>query len=160
MLAYGRSADNGIGDGFEGAVWTLGDGVNQNTVESLVAVGGEYNDTRATHVYVHTHPDLRVDYRFGTDGGTGIPTESLTGTITVDATLETEIYDTTGTVWETGRRRMAVISNSSDGTGPQYSRPMVWARPSAGATATWARSRVGQPGAFWLQSIDFALIGP
>ena len=160
VLAYGRSADNGLGDGFEGAIWTLGDGVNQNAVESLVAVGSEYTDNRTTRVYVHTHPDLRVDYRFGTDNGTGILTAAATGTMTIDATLEAETYDTTGSVWETGPRRMAVISNSSNGAGTLYPRPMVWARPSASTTATWTRSRTGQPGAFWLQSIDFALIGP
>ena len=160
VLAYGRSSDNGLGDGFGGAVFTLGDGVAQNAVESVVAVGSEFNDSRSADVYVHTHPDLRVDYRFGTDGGSGIPVGALTGTAVVDASLEAETHDTTGTVWETGPRRFAIVSNSSNGVGNAYPRPFVWARHSAGAQVTWDRSRGGQPGAFWLQSVDFALIGP
>lgn len=160
VLAYGRVADNGLGDGWEGAVFTLGDGVNQSPVEALVAVGGEFNDTRTASVYVHTHPDLRVDYRFGADGTTGIPTGATTGTMAVNATLEPETYDTAGSVWETGPRRAAIVSNSSNGVGIQYPRPMVWARHSGSTQVTWTRSRTGQPGAFWLQSVDFALIGP
>lgn len=160
VLAYGRVSDNGLGDGWEGAVFTLGDGVNQNPVEVLVAVGGEFNDTRTSSAYVHTHPDLRVDYRFGADGTTGIPTAAATGTMAVNATLEAEGYDTAGSVWETGPRRAAIVSNSSNGVGTQYPRPMVWARHSGSTQVDWTRSRTGQPGAFWLQSVDFALIGP
>ena len=160
VLAYGQSSDNGLGDGWEGAVFTLGDGVSQNSVESLVAVGAEFFDTRTADVYVHSHPDLRVDYRFGVDGTTGIPTGATTGTMTVDASLEPETYDTSGTVFETAESRMAILSNSSNGVGNQYPRPLVWSRPSAGTQVTWTRSRTGQPGAFWLQSIDFALVGP
>ena len=106
------------------------------------------------------HPDLRVDYRFGVDDTTGIPTGSISGTMAVDTALESQTYDTAGNVYETGGRRLAIVSNSSNGTGDAYPRPLVWARPSAAAQVTWTRSRSGQQGAFWLQSVDFALIGP
>ena len=140
-------------------VFTLGDGVTQNAVESLVAVGSEYTDPRTSEVYVHTHPDLRVDYRFGTDGGTGIVSGALTGTVPVDPSIDPEAYDSTGPIYATSASRMAVVSNSMNGPGPAYPRPFVWARPTADSQVTWTRSRWGQPGAFWLQSVDFALIG-
>ena len=160
VLAYGRSAENGTGDGFAGATFTLGDGVNQNTIESPVAVGSEYTNSRTAEVYVHTHPDLRVDYRFGTDNGTGITTGAISGTMAVDPSIEPEAYDTTGPIFATNASRIAVVSNSSDGTGTNLPLAFVWARPTANAQVTWTRSRSDLPGAFWLQSIDFALIGP
>ena len=160
VLGFGRAADNGIGDGFAGAVFTLGNGVAQNAVESTVAVGSEYTDARTTEVYVHTHPDLRVDYRFGTDGGSGISNGAISGTTSVDPSLDTETYDSTGPIFATSATRLAVVSNSSNGPGPAYPRSFVWARPTANTQVTWTRSRSGQAGAFWLQSVDFAQIGP
>ncbi|MGI9610449.1 MAG: signal peptidase I, partial [Acidimicrobiia bacterium] len=56
VLGYGTSTDNGLGDGWEGQVFTLGDGVNQLATETNVAVGGEYPDARTAEVYVHSHP--------------------------------------------------------------------------------------------------------
>jgi len=108
---------------------------------------------------VHSHLDLAVDYRFGTDGGTpGIPSGSLTGTVTIDGALGSEAYTNTGSLRRTAGTRLSVISNTSNGTGVAFPRPMVWSRPTASSTATWTRSRSGQPGAFWLQSIDFGEI--
>ncbi len=162
VLAYGHTADDGLGDGWEGQIWTLGDGVNQNATESTVALGSEYgaaSDGRTAEVYVHTHADLAVDHVFGTDGGTGIPTGSLTGTRPIDAALTTETYDnSSSSVRTTSGQRFAVASNTSNGTGTAYPRPMVWVRPTSSTTATWTRSRSGQPGALWLQSIDFGAI--
>ena len=160
ILAYGRSLGTGTGDGVAGSVFTLGNGVTQSAVETVVAVGSEYNDARMSEVYVHTHPDLRVDYRFGTDGGSGIAAAATSGTMAVDPSVEIETFDTTGTVFETGDSRLSVVSNSSDGFGFEYPRSFVWARQSGGSQVTWTRSRSGDPGAFWLQSGDFALIGP
>jgi len=88
VLAYGHASDNGLGDGWEGAVWTLGDGVNQNATESSVAVGAEYVQARTADVYVHTHPDLAVDHRFAPDGSIG--RNSLAGTQTVDGAIQSE----------------------------------------------------------------------
>lgn len=160
VLAYGRSADNGLGDGFAGAIWTLGNGVTQNAVESTVAVGAEAVDNRAATVYVHTHPDLAVDYRFGTDNGTGIQTGAVSGTVTVDAALQTESYDSTGPILTTETSRLVIVSNTSNGVGNAYPRPFVWARPTGSTEITWTRSRTGQPGAIWVQSIDFADLRP
>ncbi len=157
VLGYGITADNGIGDGWDGQVWTLGDGVTQNATESLVAVGAEYADGRTADLYVHEHPALRVDYRFGSDGGTpGIPTGDAAGTVDIDPTAASEAYGTTAGVEWTAGGRFTVVANSSNGTGTAYPRPIVWSRPIASATAQWERSRTGQPGAFWLQSIDLS----
>lgn len=158
VVAYGHTNDNGLGDGWEGAVWTLGDGVNQNATESLVAVGGEFPQSRTADVYVHTHPDLAVDYRFAGDGSIGAG--SLTGTIAVDGALDPETYVNTGVVQSTADTRFAVVANGTNGQGTLYPRPMVWARHTADATVTWTRSRSGQPGMFWLESVDFGAVGP
>lgn len=155
VLAYGRTADNGLGDGWEGQIFTLGNGVTQNATESSIAVSAQYGDNRTAAVYVHSHPDLAVDYRFGTYNGTGIPTSSATGTLTIDGAAGSETYDNSGTLRSTTGTRFTVVTNSSGGVGTAYPRPMVWSRPTAARTATWVRSRTGQPGAIWLQSIDF-----
>jgi hypothetical protein len=155
VLGYGRTGDNGLGDGWEGQIFTLGNGVSQSTVESSVAVSAQYGDNRTAAVYVHTHPDLAVDYRFGTYNGSGIPTGSAAGSIPIDGAAGAESYDNAGTLRSTTGTRFTVVTNSSGGVGTAYPRSMVWSRPTAGTTATWVRSRTGQPGAVWLQSIDF-----
>jgi hypothetical protein len=158
LLGYGRTADNGLGDGWEGQLFTLGDGVTQNTTESQVAVSAQYADNRTALVYVHSHPDLAVDHRFGTYGGSGIPSTAASGTFAVDPPAAAEVYDNAGSLRSTSGTRFTVVTNSSGGTGTAYPRPMVWSRPTAATTATWLRSRTGQPGAVWLQSVDFAAI--
>ena len=155
VLGYGRTADNGLGDGWEGQLFTLGNGVNQNATESQVAVSAQYADNRTATVYVHTHSDLAVDYRFGTYNGSGIPTGSAAGSIAIDGAVGTEVYDNSGTLRSTTGTRFTIVTNSSGGTGVAYPRPMVWSRPTADTTATWTRSRTGQPGATWLQVVDF-----
>jgi hypothetical protein len=159
VLASGMSVDNGLGDGWEGQVFTLGDGVNQLAVETLVAAGGEFTDARSVEAYVHTHPSLAVDYRFGADGGTpGIPSAALSGVAAIDAAGGVENYDNSSPVRTTAGYRFTVVSNTSNGTGTAYPRPMVWSRPTGPTTATWTRSRSGQPGAFWLQAVDFSAV--
>ena len=159
VLGYGTTADNGLGDGWEGQVFTLGNGVTQLATESTVAVGAEYAKPRVVEVYVHSHPSLAVDYRFGADGANpGIPSGALSGSAAIDAALAGETYTNGSSVQVTAGYRFGIISNSSNGTGTAYPRPMVWARPTAPATATWTRTRSGQSGAFWLQIVDFANI--
>jgi len=151
VVASGRSADNGIGDGFEGAIWTLGNGVSQNTNETTVALGSEYTDWRQAEIYVHEHPRIFVEYDFGTDGGSGIPNGALTGTQAVSNPQGPE----SRSGHTTAGYRFALISNTSNGQGTAYPRPLAWARHTADATITWTRSRSGQPGAYWMQSVDF-----
>lgn len=65
----GYTNDDGYGDSGEGIVYTLGDGVSQNSLEAVVAAGQEQTDTKNTFVYTMTHPSLNVDYRFKDDDG-------------------------------------------------------------------------------------------
>lgn len=153
IIASGRSADNGIGDGFEAAIWTLGNGVSQNASETSVALGSEYTDWREAEIYIHEHPRLYVEYDFGADGGGGIPGGALTGSQAVSSPLGPESQGST-----TSGYRLVVISNTSNGTGNAYPRPLAWARHTSDTQATWTRSRSGQPGAYWTQSVDFGEI--
>jgi len=152
VLASGISDSNRIGAGWEGTVFTLGNGVAQNTTESSVAIGGETAANRKAEVYVHTHPRLTVDYRFGSDGS--VTSGALVGTQTVDAALVPDTY-TGGGVARTEGWRAPVFTNSSNGTGTAYPRPIYWARHTGNTQMTWTRSRTGQPAAYWLQSVDF-----
>ena len=156
VTASGRTAAAGLGNGWEGQVFTLGNGRSNNNNEDRVAVGAEYGSDRTAQVYVHTHPDLAVDYRFGTDGGNpGIPSNSLGANVTVDGATGAETYGG-GAALAYTEGRLPIISNSSNGTGNAFPRSMVAARHTANATVRWQRSRSGQPGAFWLQSADFS----
>ncbi|MEA3501533.1 MAG: hypothetical protein U9R47_02055 [Actinomycetota bacterium] len=155
VLASGISDSNRIGEGWEGTVFALGDGVDQNTNESRVAIGAERRANRKAEVYVHTHPRLAVDYRFGRDGL--IATNDFTGTQIVDAAVASESY-AGGSVERTDGWRAPIFTNSSAGRGAAYPRPIFWARHTGDTQVTWARSRSGQPGAYWLQSVDFGQI--
>lgn len=152
VLAYGNTWERGLGNGWEGQIFTLGDGVHQNATENQVAVGAHYSGSRHADVYVHTHPRLHVDYRFMPDGS--IPRNDTSGTTTVDTRLGPETR-TGGSVGITEGLRFAVLSNASHGNGTWYPRPMVSARHTGDTEVTWYRSRSGQPGTYWLQSIDF-----
>jgi hypothetical protein len=155
VLASGISDSNRLSQGWEGTVFTLGDGVHQNTNENRVAIGGHQRAHRKAEVYVHTHPRLAVDYRFGSHGSIG--KNDLTGSHTVDAPLAPESY-AGGAVARTSGWRAPIFSNSSRGGGDFYPRPIAWARHTGSTRVTWSRSRTGQPGAYWLQSVDFGEI--
>ncbi|MDX2437166.1 MAG: C25 family cysteine peptidase [Acidobacteriota bacterium] len=136
----GHTAVEGIGDAAEGALITLGDGVNQNPNENLVAVGNEYallgDDFE---VYALSHPDLAVDQRFKADGDT----TQLTVDVTVDSA---------------GTQRMALSFNGLNGNGTAYPRPMFSARFTADTTVRLERRRTGQDFPAWVQGIDFSAI--
>ena len=155
VLAYGNTWERGLGNGWEGQVFTLGDGLGQNSTESQVAIGAHYSGSRQADVYVHTHPRLQVDYQFMADGS--IARNDATGAATVDARLGPESRSGTA-IGITEGLRFAVLSNASHGNGTWYPRPMVSARHTGDTQVTWYRSRSGQPGAYWLQSVDFGEI--
>ena len=155
VIASGTTDRNRLQNGWEGNVFTLGDGVTQLTDETLVAVGAEGPGTRKAQVYVHTHDNLAVDYDFGTDGSIG--SAALTGTLTVDAAFVTETY-TGGSVASTVGYRLPLFSNSQNGNTTAHPRPMAWARHTASTQLAWTRSRTGEQGAYWTQSVDFGEI--
>ncbi len=135
----GWTNDQGIGDASEGTLITLGDGVNQNTNETSVAVGQEYSDTREFEVYALTHDDISVDYRFKADGNGA--------DLTYDQTVDTAASSTA---------RMALGYNTCNGTGDAYPRPIFSARYTSNTNIQLLRNRWNQAFVAWTQSIDFS----
>ncbi|MEA2009894.1 MAG: hypothetical protein U9N78_04240 [Actinomycetota bacterium] len=159
VLAYGTTTADTPGAGWEGQIYTLGNGHPVNaksnraaTKENEVAVGSEYPVRRDAEVYVHTHPRLQVDHRFGSHGS--IPSGTDLGFTTVDAPLvaDVRIGASTGTL------RFPILSNSSTGTDPDDPQPIIWSRHSGSTTVSWARNETVSSGAYWLQSVDFGEI--
>jgi hypothetical protein len=139
----GWTNDGGIGDSSEGSLITLGNGVDQNTNETTVAVGQEYSDSRDFEVYALTHSDAAVDYRFKADGNSG-----------------DLIYDaTTDTITETDAR-FAIVTNGCNGTGGAFPRPIFSARYYDNSTIRLERRRSGQNFPAWVQGIDLSAIVP
>ena len=138
----GHTDDNGIGDGGEGVLVTLGDGVNQNPNESLLAVGTEAGGTAIDfEAYAITHPDLAVDYRFKADGDGGL--------ITIDVPVDSA-----------SGNRFAWVTNGLNGTGTAYPRPMFSAHYSSDTNARLVRRRSGQDFPAWVQGVDLqAVVG-
>lgn len=140
----GHTNDNGIGDAGEAVLVTLGDGVATGTTATRVAAGIEYNNNAVNFdVYVMSHADLAVDYRFKPDGDSG----------------STQYDATTNTVGNSSAR-MALITNGSNGTGTAYPRPLWAARYADDDTIRATRRRSGQDWPAWIQGIDFSSIEP
>lgn len=137
----GHTDDNGIGDAAEASLITLGDGVNENTDETSVAVGQEYGVNKDFEVYALTHDDLAVDYEFKADGNTN------------DLT-----YDASVTAATNSTARMALIYNGQNGTGGAFPRPFFSARYTDSTTIQAERRRSGQPWPAWIQGIDFSAL--
>ncbi len=133
----GHTANNGIGNGAEGVLVTLGDGVNTNATETTVAIGKEYTGAMDFEVWALTHPGLAVDQRFLADGNSG----STTVDVTVDAATAS---------------RMALSYNGQNGTGTAFPRPMLSARYLDDTTVRLERRRTGQNFPAWIQGIDFS----
>lgn len=155
VWAVGEVDHNSPSAGWDGHVFTLGDGVNQNANETSVAVGAETGAQRDVEVYVHTHTDFGNQFVLGQDGtAPGIVSGNMSGTVTIADARSPETHNATNTAG----RRFIVVANSSGGNGTAYPRPIVWGQLDADTTARWQRSRSGQSGAFWLQTPDFGWI--
>ena len=127
----------GIGEGAEGVLITLGDGANQSSDESSVAIGQEYPRDKNFEVYALTHSDMNVDYRFKNDGDSG--------NLTVDVSMDSAVNS-----------RMALVTNGCNGTGTAYPRPNFSARYISDNTIRLERRRSGQAFPAWVQGIDFS----
>jgi len=145
----GYTNDGGIGDSFSGTLVTLGDGVNQNTTETTVAVGQEYSDTRSTQVYVMENSNIAVDYVFKTDGDSG----NIDWSYTVDAATGAETY-VVSTITTTEGYRFGIKYNGCNGTGTAFSRPHWHTIHTASTTLYTRRGRIGQNFPGWIQSVD------
>lgn len=158
----GYASNDGIGDGAFGQVITLGDGVNQNTTESLVSVGSEGSQLlsgRNFQVYVLENSNLAVDYRFKVDGDAGSASGYQELNITVDPVLTSEIYENAASsVRYTEGQRLPIFYSSVNGNGQAYSRP-VWAyRHTSSTNILYWRGYSGQAVTGWFQSVDFSQI--
>jgi len=155
VVAYGEVDHNTLSAGWEGNVWTLGDGVTVNANETSVAVGAETGAQRDVEVYIHEHIDFGNQYVFGADGvAPGIVSGNLSGTVTILRSRSPETHNPTNTA----SRRFILVANSSNGATTDYPRSIVWGQLDADTTARWQRSRSGEPGAYWLQTPDFGWI--
>ncbi|WP_411826912.1 putative Ig domain-containing protein [Luteolibacter sp. AS25] len=134
----GTRLDSGVGDGAEGCLVTLGNGVNQNATESTVAVGSEYTDTYWFDVYTMTHPDLSVDNRFKTDGNVG----------------DTDLAVTVNSA--PSGARFGWVYNGCNATGDSVSRAKLWSRYTDNDEVTISRGYSGQNFPAWIQGIDFS----
>lgn len=152
VIAFGNTTSGTLGGGWHGNVFTLGNGVSASGTESQVAVGAERGGTRRADVYVHTHPRLQVDHVFGADNSIG--RNQASGTVAVSGPLGPETRSSAST----SGTRVAVFTNTSNGNGNAYPRPIFWTRHEASGSMTWQRARPGQQGAYWAQSVDFGEI--
>jgi uncharacterized repeat protein (TIGR01451 family) len=95
---WGTGTANGVSTSAsgEGAVITLGDGVNQNATENKVAVGSEVAGASLNFdVYTMTHPNLAVDYRFLASGNAANSTVAVaTDTVAVPGNHFGLVYNT------------------------------------------------------------------
>lgn len=138
VWATGSRADAGIGDCAEACLVTLGDGVSQNATENSVAVGSEYTDVYDFDVYVLTHPDITVDYRYLADGNI----HALDLPVAVDTT--------------TAGARFGLVYNGVNGTGTWHPRSIFWARYTADGEVTISRGFDGQNFPAWVQGVDLS----
>ncbi|MFH1984954.1 MAG: C25 family cysteine peptidase [Pseudomonadota bacterium] len=138
----GYTNDNGIGDAAEGVLLTLGNGVTQNTNETLLAAGIEYNNNAVDfEVYALTHGALRVQHIFKPDG---------------DATNNIVDVDYPGAAVKLQGYGMALSYNGQGATNTTYPRPMLSARFIDTDTIRLERRRYGTDFPAWVQGIDFS----
>jgi uncharacterized repeat protein (TIGR01451 family) len=137
----GFTDTQGTGRQLEGAVITLGNGVAQNTNETLVAVGLHYALAKDFDVYALTHSGLAVDYRFKANGDSDLTSYD----VTVDTALSPS-------------QSMALSYNSGANDGNNYPTPDFSARYAANTSVRLQRVRTGENFAAWVQGIDFTNI--
>lgn len=160
VLAYGTTEETSAAAGWEGQIFTIGNGNSPPTGTgngkkeagnaNKVSIGAEQQGYRDAEVYVHTHPQLRVDWRFG-----GMSEGQEFGTQAVDAPTVPDQYHSNSS---TDRLRFPIFSNSYRESSADDPQSIAWARHTAGATVSWARDDSAGAGAYWLQSVDFGEI--
>lgn len=157
----GFNRDDGLGDGALGQVFTLGDGVNQNTSETSVAVGGEGGmiaPGRDFEIFIMEHPTITVNHYFHARGDQGASSGYQELNETISGAGGAESYDnSSSSVRYTEGDRHALLSTTSGGTGQAYSRTGAWGtRITSDTNLLWWRSYAGQPVTSWIQILDFS----
>jgi uncharacterized repeat protein (TIGR01451 family) len=138
----GYTNDANTGSSAEAVALTLGNGVNQNATESLIAAGIRApNNALNFDVYSLTHPQLAVEHLFLAEGNAG------TGTVTQNVTAG-------------GTHRMALVYNGLEDQSPNYPRPLAYARYSSPTNIQVVRREPAPAFAAWLQGIDFSQVRP
>lgn len=140
IWATGNRTDAGIGDCAEAVLVTLGNGKNINATETKVAAGSEYNDRYYFDVYVLSHANASVEYKFKGDGDSGATDKAIAVTTAV------------------GNEKFAWVYNTVNGTGTAYPRPLMWARFTASNEVTISRGYSGQNFVAWVQAINLSQI--
>lgn len=135
----GHTNDADTGNSAEGVALTLGDGVNQNATETLLAAGVDQGVAKDFEVYALTHSQLEVDHRFLPEGNGG--------TNPVDQTVNAA-----------GAQRMALVYNGLDEQADNYPTPIMAARYSTNTNVQVLRRRTGPVFAAWIQGIDFSQV--
>ncbi len=134
----GTRLDAGIGDCAEACLIALGDGVNQNPVETQVAVGSMYSDAYDFDIYTMSHTNLMVEHYFKVYGDSG------------ETDVAIPVVSTA-----TGAR-FGWSYNGVRGTGTAFPRPRMWTRYTDDTTITISRGYSGQNFSAWIQGIDFS----
>lgn len=135
----GWTAAGGLGNGAEGVLITLGNGVAKNTNETTVAVGAYYAVSRSFDVYALTHPSLSVDYQYKINGNS----TSLT-------------YDQTTSSVTSQYNRMALVYNGAASTATTFPISIFSARYYTNTSIRLERRRTGVNFPAWTQGIDFS----
>ncbi|MED5370190.1 MAG: toxin TcdB middle/N-terminal domain-containing protein [Myxococcota bacterium] len=151
VWASGYTASDNMDGSFFGQLFALGDGVNQSTTETSVAVGDQVGGVqREFSVLVHSHPSLAVDHVFLSQGN-NVPT---TRDATVDAAAGTETYNT-GTPTSTDGTRVGVWTTSNTTTGMSgFAKVVYFPRFTASTTLTGTRAVGNKETASWVQSVE------
>ena len=151
VWASGYTASDNMDGSFFGQLSALGDGVNQSTTETSVAVGDQVGGVqREFSVLVHSHPSLAVDHVFLAQGN-NVPT---TRDATVDAAVGTETYNT-GTPTSTAGTRVGVWTTSNTTTGMSgFAKVVYFPRFTASTTLTGTRAVGNKETASWVQSVE------
>jgi len=157
----GYSGDDGLDGSAVSQVVTLGNGVTQNSSESIVSVGSETGPRapgRNVQVYVMSNPSLAVDHVFKTRGDQGASSGFQELNIAVDAATGAEIYDNAATdVQTTEGYRAPIFYHTSSGNGQAYSRVGAWGtRINSDTNLNYYRAYSGQNVTGWAQVMDFS----
>lgn len=134
---------------------TLGDGVNENTVESVVAAGVWAVDTLEAECWVMTHSSLSVDW---------MPTQSTNAVAPLAlgcaAPKQEEGYRSgTSPLFSGGRRALVLHSSSGVGGAGADTEALIYGKLISGTSLEiWRRDNSASNIVGWVQVVDFGAV--